>query len=159
MLAALIGREATGCGFTFETSLLRGMMPYEMGIMAMSQLWDKGILERPQATRDRTKSMPTLNYHPVRTKDGKWLQLGNLLPHLLMNFFRASGLSAELKDPKFKGDPLRWPRDVLEAFRERLFEHMQTKTLAEWTDIFVTDGGWFHTPTRPRRMPCTTPTW
>ena len=51
LLAALIGREATGCGFTFETSLLRGMMPYEMGIMAMAQLWDKGILERPKATR------------------------------------------------------------------------------------------------------------
>lgn len=141
VLAALIGREATGCGFTFDTSLLRGMMPYEMGIMAMAQLWDKGILERPKAARDRTKSMPTFNYHPVRTKDGHWLQLGNLLPHLLANFFRAAGLSDELKAPEFKGDPMRWPPDVRETFRERLFEHMQTKTLAEWTDIFVTDGG------------------
>ena len=141
LLAGLIGREATGHGFTFDTSLLRGMMPYEMGIMAMAQLWDKGILERPKATRDRTKSMPTLNYHPVRTKDGKWLQLGNLLPHLLANFFRASGLAADLKDPKYRGDPMRWPRETLEEFRDRLFEHMQTKTLAEWTDIFVTDGG------------------
>ena len=141
LLAALLGREATGAGSTFETSLLRGMMPYEMGIMAMSQLWDKGILERPKATRDRTKSMPTFNYHPVRTKDGQWLQLGNLLPHLLANFFRAAGLADELKEPQYKGDPLRWPPEVREAFRERLFEHMQTKTLAEWTDIFVTDGG------------------
>ena len=140
-LAALIGREASGHGFFFDTSLLRGMMPYEMGIMAMAQLWDKGILERPQVSRDRTKSMPTLNYHPVRTKDGKWLQLGNLLPHLLANFFRAAGLSEELRDEKYKGDPMRWQHDAMEAFRDRLFEHMQTKTLAEWTDIFVTDGG------------------
>ncbi len=141
LLAALVARESTGHGFEFDTSLLRGMMPYEMGIMAMAQLWDKGILARPKVTRDRTKSMPTLNYHPVRTKDGKWLQLGNLLPHLLQNFFRASGLDAELRDAKHRGDPMRWPRDVLEAFRDRLFEHMQTKTLAEWTDIFVGDGG------------------
>ncbi len=141
LLAALLAREANGNGATFETSLLRGMMPYEMGIMAMAQLWDKGIIERPKATRDRTKSMPTLNYHPVRTKDGKWLQLGNLLPHLLQNFLRASGLKAELTGPEHKGDPMRWQRDVLERFRDRLFEHMQTKTLAEWTDIFVTDGG------------------
>ena len=141
LLAALIGREAGGHGFTFDTSLLRGMMPYEMGIMAMAQLWDKGILERPKAARDRTKSMPTLNYHPVRTKDGKWLQLGNLLPHLLANFFRASGLAAELKDPQYRGDPMRWPREALEAFRDRLFEHMQTRTLAEWTELFVADGG------------------
>ena len=141
LLAALIGREAHGRGFSFDTSLLRGMMPYEMGIMAMAQLWDKGLLERPQANRDRTKSMPTLNYHPVRTKDGKWLQLGNLLPHLLANFFRASGLAEEMRDEKHQGDPMRWRRDVMEAFRDRLFEHMQTKTLAEWTDIFVADGG------------------
>ena len=141
LLAALIGREATGHGFDFDTSLLRGMMPYEMGIMAMAQLWDKGILERPQAARDRTRSMPTLNYHPVRTKDGKWLQLGNLLPHLLANFFRAAGLADELRDPKYEGGPMRWPRETLEGFRDHLFRHMQTKTLAEWTDLFVSDGG------------------
>ena len=143
LLAALVGREATGAGFTFDTSLLRGMMPYEMGIMAMAQLWDKGILERPKAQRDRTKSMPTLNYHPVRTKDGQWLQLGNLLPHLLANFLRAAGLTDELRQPKYGGesDPMRWPRETLEGFRDHLFQHMQTKTLAEWTDLFVADGG------------------
>ena len=141
LLAGLIGREATGHGFTFDTSLLRGMMPYEMGIMAMAQLWDKGILERPKASRDRTVSMPTFNYHPVRTRDGKWLQLGNLLPHLLRNFFRAAGLDADLADESHRGDPMRWPPDVREAFRDHLFEHMQGKTLAEWTDIFVGDGG------------------
>ena len=141
VLAGLIGREACGRGFSFDTSLLRGMMPYEMGIMAMAQLWEKGILERPKASRDRTKSMPTLNYHPVRTKDGHWLQLGNLLPHLLANFFRATGLAEELKDEEHRGDPMRWPKPVLEAFRDRLFAHMQTKTLAEWTELFVADGG------------------
>ena len=141
LLAGLIGREACGRGFSFDTSLLRGMMPYEMGIMAMAQLWEKGILERPKASRDRTKSMPTLNYHPVRTKDGHWLQLGNLLPHLLANFFRATGLAEELKGEEHRGDPMRWPKPVLEGFRDRLFAHMQTKTLAEWTDLFVADGG------------------
>ena len=141
LLAALIGREATGHGFTFDTSLLRGMMPYEMGIMAMAQLWDKGILERPKVTRDRTVSMPTFNYHPVRTRDGKWLQLGNLLPHLLDNFFRASGLDAVIAESEHPGDPFRWPREAVEQFRDYLFEHMQSKTLAEWTEIFVADGG------------------
>ena len=141
LVAGLIGREACGRGFTFDTSLLRGMMPYEMGIMAMAQLWEKGLLERPKASRDRTKSMPTLNYHPVRTKDGHWLQLGNLLPHLLANFLRATGLNEELQGEQHRGDPMRWPKPVLEAFRDRLFAHMQTKTLAEWTELFVADGG------------------
>ena len=141
LLAGLLGRDACGRGFTFDTSLLRGMMPYEMGIMAMAQLWDKGILERPKAVRDRTRSMPTLNYHPVRTRDGQWLQLGNLLPHLLQNFLRAAGFADELKDPKYAGDPMRWPKDVLEAFRDRLFARMRTRSLAEWTARFVADGG------------------
>ena len=141
MLAALIGRELGSAALSFDTSMLRGMMPYEMGIMSMVQLQDSGALERPQAARDRTKSMPTFNYHPVRTADGQWLQLGNLLPHLLDNFFRAAGLKEVLREPQYEGDPMRWPAEAREAFRDRLLEHMQSRTLADWTDRFVRDGG------------------
>ena len=141
VMAGLDNRERTGHGTVFNTSLLRGMMPYEMGVISMAQLQDKGILPRPKVQRDRTKSMPTLNYHPVRTKDGKWLQLGNLLPHLLDNFLRSAGFDMVFKEEKYRGDPMRWDRDVLEEFRDQLLEHMQTKTLEEWTDHFVNDGG------------------
>lgn len=141
ILAGLDRRARTGHGTTFDTSMLRGMMPYEMGVISMPQLQDKGILPRPRVQRDRSKSMPTLNYHPVRTKDGKWLQLGNLLPHLLDNFLRAAGFDDVFTDEKYRGDPMRWDREVLEEFRDRLLAHMQTKTLAEWTECFVSDGG------------------
>lgn len=141
VMAGLDSRDRTGHGTVFNTSLLRGMMPYEMGVISMAQLQDKGILPRPRAQRDRTKSMPTLNYHPVRTKDGKWLQLGNLLPHLLDNFLRSAGFDMVFKEEKYRGDPMRWERDVLEEFRDHMLEHMQTKTLKEWTDHFVNDGG------------------
>lgn len=141
VMAGLDNRERTGHGTVFNTSLLRGMMPYEMGVISMSQLQDKGILPRPKAQRDRTKSMPTLNYHPVRTKDGKWLQLGNLLPHLLDNFLRSAGFDHVFEEEKYRGDPMRWDRDDLEEFRNHMLEHMQTKTLEEWTDHFVKDGG------------------
>ena len=40
--------------------------------------------------------MPTLNYHPVRTKDGRWIQCGNLLEHLLLAFLDAIDLLGEL---------------------------------------------------------------
>ena len=141
VMAGLDRRERTGHGSAFHTSLLRGMMPYEMGVISMAQLQDKGILQRPRVQRDRSKSMPTLNYHPVRTKDGKWLQLGNLLPHLLTNFLHAAGFDEVLQEEKYRGDPMRWDRDDLEAFRDRMLAHMQTKTLQEWTDCFVSDGG------------------
>lgn len=140
MLASLEYRRKTGIGLTFETSLLRGMIPYEMGVSALSQLYDKGIVQRPRRERDRTVSMPTLNYHPVRTKDGKWLQLGNLLPHLLDNFFRSSGFEYVFEDPQYKGDPFRWDPEVLEQFRDAMFEHMQTRTAEEWMNHYIEDG-------------------
>ncbi|MCY4128629.1 MAG: CoA transferase [Gammaproteobacteria bacterium] len=141
LMAGLDNRERTGHGTVFNTSLLRGMMPYEMGVISMAQLQDKGILPRPKVQRDRTKSMPTLNYHPVRTKDGKWLQLGNLLPHLLDNFLRSAGFDMVFKDEKYRGDPMTWDRTVLEEFRDHMLEHMQSRTLEEWTEHFVEDGG------------------
>ena len=140
-LAALEKRERTGQGSEFHTSLLRGMIPYEMGVCALSQLYDKGIVPRPPAARDRTRSMPTLNYHPVRTKDGKWLQLGNLLPHLLDNYLRATGFDEVFEEERYKGEPMRWDRQVLEEFRDRIFTKMQTRTISDWTDHYVKDGG------------------
>ena len=141
VMAGLDKRDRTGQGTSFNTSLLRGMMPYEMGVISLEQLQDKGLVPRPKVQRDRSKSMPTINYHPVRTKDGKWLQLGNLLPHLLDNFLNAAGFDFVYKDEKYKGDPMTWDREVLEEFRDYLLEHMQSRTLDEWTEHFVEDGG------------------
>ncbi len=140
MIGSLACRQRTGVGLSFETSLLRGMIPYEMGVCAMPQLYDKGIIRRPRVERDRSVSMPTLNYHPVRTKDGKWLQLGNLLPRLLTNFFRASGFDHVLKEPQYRGDPFTWDRELLEQFRDEMFDHMQTRTVEEWMDHYIEDG-------------------
>ena len=140
ILASLFCRAQSGIGLSFETSLLRGMFPYEMGVVNLPQLYDKGIVPRPKTQRDRTRSMPTLNYHPVLTKDGKWLQLGNLLPRLLRNFFRASGFKHVLDDPNYASDPFLWDRDLLESFRDEMFEHMQSKTLSEWMDLYIEDG-------------------
>ena len=141
LLAGLDKRVRTGQGTVFNTSLLRGMMPYEMGVISVEQLQEKGLLPRPKVQRDRSKSMPTMNYHPVRTKDGGWLQLGNLLPHLLDNFFRSAGFEQVYAEEKYQGDPMTWDREVLEDFRDQLLDHMQSKTMAEWTDHFVEDGG------------------
>ena len=141
VLGGLDSRDRTGHGTSFNTSLLRGMMPYEMGVISMAQLQDKGLIRRPRVQRDRTRSMPTLNYHPVRTKDGKWLQLGNLLPHLLRNFLRAAGFEMVFEQERYRGDPMTWDREVFEEFRDYLLEHMQTRSLAEWTELFVKDGG------------------
>ena len=121
--------------------MLRGMMPYEMGIMSMEQLQDRGVLERPKVVRDRSRSMPTLNYHPVRTKDGRWLQLGNLLPHLLDNFLDTSGFEEILGQEQFQSEVSTWDHETLELFRDQMLGHMQTRTMDEWMEHYVADGG------------------
>ena len=83
--------------------------------------------------------MPTINYHPVQCADGRWLQLGNLLPHLLERFLQCVGLDDVLAE--LGNQPALWPDAAREAFRDRLLAHMQTRTAAEWMALFVADGG------------------
>ena len=46
-----------------------------------------------------------LNFQPVQCADGRWMQLGNLLSHLQVNFLQAAGLADILNDPLFGKDP------------------------------------------------------
>jgi crotonobetainyl-CoA:carnitine CoA-transferase CaiB-like acyl-CoA transferase len=83
--------------------------------------------------------MPTINYHPVQCADGRWLQLGNLLPHLLTRFCDAGlddGIGA------YGDQPATWPADVLETFRDRMLGHMQTRTAAEWIKDLPPTASW-----------------
>lgn len=140
ILAALENRARTGSGHTFHTSLLRGMMPFEMGVISVPQLRERGLMKPAPPQQVRIKRMPTFNYHPVRTKDGKWLQMGNLLPHLLDNYFRVTGFEKIFKEKKYKGDPLTWEKVDQEEIRDEMFEKMQTRTLEDWMDLYVSSG-------------------
>lgn len=125
ILAAVLQRRRTGAGQKLSTSLLQGFMPYDQGQSLFLQVQP----DRPQP--DPATLMPTLNYHPVQCADGKWLQLGNLLPHLFASFMGAIGLE----------DLLEGLPDTTEAVRDRILETMQTRTRDEWMDLFVRDGG------------------
>ena len=135
ILAALLVQREHGQGQHVETSLLHGLLPYEMAGLLALQLDH----EAAQVSIDPHQVMPTLNYHPVRCADGRWLQLGNLLPHLFASFLRAAGLDDILNDADFAQQP--WPAEVLERYRRRLLEHMQTRDLEDWMRLFLADGG------------------
>ncbi|MEZ5551393.1 MAG: CoA transferase [Pseudomonadales bacterium] len=125
VLAGLYRRRRDGRGSHLRTSLLQGLMPYDMAGSLSLQL-------RPDTGRvDPARMMPTLNYHPVQCADGKWLQLGNLLPHLFESFLRCIGLE----------DCLALLPEQTEAVRDRILEVMQSRTRDEWMSRFVADGG------------------
>lgn len=119
-LAALLG----GRGGTVEVSLERALMAFEMHAFIGGQVRERLGLPAPPAPE---AIMPSINYHPVQCADGRWLQLGNLLPHLLDEFLKVTDLD-------------RAPRDDPEAFRRRLLQRMQEKTADEWMALFMANG-------------------
>jgi crotonobetainyl-CoA:carnitine CoA-transferase CaiB-like acyl-CoA transferase len=139
ILAGLVRYARSGRGSRFATSLARGLLPYEMGGLFALQQAERGGTPVPAV--DPHRVMPTINYHPVQCADGRWLQLGNLLPHLLQRFLELTGLDAEVPAHLRGKAPAEWPADWLEAFRDRLLDVMSTRTADAWMHIFVADGG------------------
>lgn len=119
-LAALLA----GTGGVVEVSLERALLAFEMHGFIGSQVRERLGLPEPPAPG---AIMPTINYHPVQCADGRWLQLGNLLPHLLGEFLAVTGLEQE-------------PGENREGFRLRMLARMQEKTAAEWMDLFMANG-------------------
>ena len=140
-LAALFERETSGRGQLVETSLLQAMQPYDLLALLRSQLARRMPEAFPGNPLDPALRVPTLNYHPLPTKDGRWLQMGNLLQHLFDNYLMAAGLEDAFGDERYAGPPALWALEDREAFRDRMLLHMRTKTAEEWMRIFVDQGG------------------
>ena len=63
------------------------MLPYEQGAMLRIQFPERfGKLYATNPDKLAPAPAPSLYYHPAQAGDGRWLQFGNLLPHLFDNF-------------------------------------------------------------------------
>ena len=141
ILAALLERGSGGEGRLVETSLLQGMLPYEMGITIGMQ-FPELFSEMFAAGETNEPPMPSLYYHPTQAGDGKWVQFGNLLPHLFDNFLMVTELVDVIADPDFE------PKQLLlltpekhEAFRERMLSRIQEKPASAWIEACIDNGG------------------
>ncbi|MCZ6711881.1 MAG: CoA transferase, partial [Gammaproteobacteria bacterium] len=143
ILAALLQRGSNGRGRLVETSLLQGMLPYEMGGMLGRQFPERfpeiqAALQAPS----EDPPMPTLFYHPAQAGDGRWMQFGNLLPHLFDNLLIATDLIDIVSDPDFDHKQLGLrSTEKHEAFRERMLKRIQDQSAADWMAEFITNGG------------------
>jgi len=141
ILGALRIRDRLGRGQWVQTSVMQGMIPYDFGGLINGFFHRKDperFVADPLADLLR---MPTLEYIPVRTKDGRWLQHANNRqgPRLLPAHLRAIGLGWVYEEDLFKSLP-NLNEDAREALRDLILERMQEKTLDEWMDIYVEDG-------------------
>jgi crotonobetainyl-CoA:carnitine CoA-transferase CaiB-like acyl-CoA transferase len=141
MLAALMHREAGGNGQLVEASLLQAMTAYDLLGLVRTELVQRhaeAFANDPLLAGGRA---PTLNYHPLPTADGRWLQMGNLLQHLFDNYLVAAGLSDVFSDPRYENPSATWADADREAFRDRMLLHMKERTAGDWMETFVEHGG------------------
>jgi len=141
VLAALIARQRHHQGSLVETSLLQGFLAYEQGAMLGEQFRSRlGAVVDGVAGSAAQAPLPSLHYLPTQAADGRWVQLGNLLPHLFDNFLVATELVDILADPDYDTSQMNLPEAKREHFRDLMFQRMQEKTAAQWMDVFIDNG-------------------
>lgn len=141
VLAALFHRETSGRGQLVEASMLQSLMAYDLLGLVRNELARRHpgeFVDDPVLAAARA---PTLNYHPLPTADGRWLQMGNLLQHLFDNYLVAAGLGDVFADPRYENPSSTWTEVDREAFRDRMLLHSKERSAADWMETFVEHGG------------------
>jgi crotonobetainyl-CoA:carnitine CoA-transferase CaiB-like acyl-CoA transferase len=142
ILAALYDRARTGAGRLVETSLLQGMIPMDQNGVITSSLARlspdlHATLVLPAMDSNRP---PTLQYQPVLTKDGRWIQFANLLEHLYAAYIHASELDDIYSHVQFLGAPANLTEAAREELRDIMLNRALEREAAEWTAEFIANG-------------------
>ena len=142
ILAARLEQVNTGKGRLVETSILQGMLPYEMGGLIAQQFVESYEALLPYMAATPEPPPASLYYHPVQARDGRWMQFGNLLPHLFDAFLIATDLFDILADPDYEPKQLLFnDPEKHEAFRDRMLLRLQERSAEDWMADFIADGG------------------
>ncbi len=139
ILATLLARDSSGRGQWVQTSLLQGMLPYDLAGLMLRQFSRQDPKRYPPDTLGAMLRLPMLQYIPARTKDGKWLQHANLMDRLFRSYLKAVGLGWVLEEELFKNAPV-MNAEGREALRDLILTKMQERTLDEWMELYVADG-------------------
>ena len=137
--AALINKENTGKGEYIETSLLRGMIPIDTAGLFVTQIRERLKNKLPKAVDPEFGMLPALGYHPVPTKDGKWIQLAGLVSHLFHSFIDVTGLDTIYNNPNFLE-----LRDMPQTYKYQLAKIIAARTMkknsTQWMKLFIENG-------------------
>ena len=138
--AALYLREKTGRGQRVETSMLKAVTTYDHVSWIHGQMVAKGAEGYPPDPNVGTGRGNPTGYLPARTRDGRWIQLGNVVERLFRSMMHSLDMDFIYEDPQLKDAPFLGPEAV--AVLERvMLEKVQQKTLDEWMSIFLSREG------------------
>lgn len=137
--AALINRNITGNGQHIKTSLTRAMIPIDTAGLFIAQIRDRLGDKLPKAIDPEFGMLPALGYHPVPTKDGKWIQLAGLVSHLFYAFIDAVGLQDIYDNPDFI-DPRGMDNKTKTRLAKIIAKRMMEKNSDDWMKAFIHNG-------------------
>jgi crotonobetainyl-CoA:carnitine CoA-transferase CaiB-like acyl-CoA transferase len=140
ILAALHERKLSGAGQRVDTSLVRGVAAmgtwnWYLQVIA-SKFPDAYHQVSPVDARGVPLSPMVFMLLIGLTQDGRWLQFSQVQPHLYREMLRVMGLDWMLGDDEWKGAAFASGHPKTEEYWERLLAAVQSRTLAQWQEIF-----------------------
>ncbi len=136
ILGALLVRERSGEGQLVETSLLQGLMGYDMNSLVRTQL-ERNFPEQMAGNQlGAYGAQPPIYYQPVMASDGQWIQPANLIDHLFHAFIATIGLADIYLEERFHGAPRQLADEDREELRERMLLRVRERTSEEWMREF-----------------------
>ena len=136
VISALYVRDKTGQGQKVETSLLQTITPYDHRDWIVGQMMIKDPATYggdPWFGRGRP---PPTGYLAGCTRDGQWIQLGNIIERLFRTMMHSLDMGFIYEDPRFKTAPVLTEEDRA-TLEEMMLKRLREKTMKEWMDLFV----------------------
>ena len=137
---ALYLREKTGRGQRVETSMLQAVTTYDHVSWVHGQMVRNRPDEYPPDPLVGTGRGNPTGYLPVRTSDGQWMQLGNVVERLFRSMMHSLDMDFIYEDPQLKNAPY-LDAEAVAVLERVMLEKAQQKTLDEWMEIFLSREG------------------
>ena len=134
--SALYVREKTGRGQQVETSMLKAVTIYDHVSWVHGQMVEKRPDDYPLDSTVGTGRPNPTGYLPARAKDGRWIQLGNVVERLFRSMMHSLDMDFIYEAPRFKTAPS-LDQEAVSSLERIMLEKVQEKTLDEWMDIFL----------------------
>ena len=138
--SALYVRERTGLGQHVETSMLQAVTTYDHVSWVHGQMVQNRPGEYPPDPNVGTGRGNPTGYLPARTRDGQWIQLGNVVERLFRSMMHSLDMDFIYEDPRLKNAPY-LDREAVSILERIMLERVQHKTLDEWMAIFLSREG------------------
>ena len=138
VISALYVRDKTGQGQKVETSLLQTVTPLDHCGWIQAQMMIKDPENYPPEVHSKLVRPNPMGYLAARTKDGRWIQLGNVVERLFRSMMGYLDMAFIYVDPRFESAPVLAAEDR-PALEKIMLESVQKKSLEEWMDLFVNE--------------------